>query len=129
MAAFRTVQLCLAGIGLLTAVCAVSARAQEDPFDPDWYDPALPYVKLGIVEDGVYAVTGADLRGLGVSPDAVDPATLRLFENGREIPAWYTADPSAPLTDTASLLFVGRRNRGYQEAWAYDGLANRQSST
>lgn len=94
------------------------ARAQAD-YDPSWYDPSAPHVKIGVVNDGVYRVSAAQLNAAGV-PATADPATFRLLEQGQEVPIVY---------DNGDLIFVGQRNRGADEAWAYDGDPSLQSST
>ena len=105
---------------LVTAwmVLPVSALGQS-AYDASWYDPAAPHVKIAVVEDGVYRVSADELASAGV-PTSADPATFRLLKNGREVPV---------DTDGGDLVFVGERNRGVQEAWAYGGDASAQSST
>jgi hypothetical protein len=70
------------------------------------------------VEDGVYRVSADELEGAGV-PASADPATYRLLENGREVPI---------DVDNGDLIFVGKRNRGTDEVWAYGNDASAQSS-
>lgn len=105
-----------------------SATAQSTDFDPSWYDPARPYLKIGVVEDGVYHITGADLAQAGVPTTSINPLSVQIFEKGKEIPLWYTGDESA-LADTAQFLFVGQRNDGTDELWAYQDQPDWQSST
>ena len=109
--------------GLAAASPAAHAQADfEPPFDAGWYDAGQPHLKLHVVEDGVYRVTAAQLQsaasaaGLG-TPDA---STFRLVENGRAVPLHLEAD--------GALVFVGRRNTGKEEAWAYQGRPDLQSS-
>ena len=104
------------------------AQAQEDPYDPSWYDPSRTYVKVAVVEDGVYQVTGADLTALGLSISSIAPRNLKLYKNGTEIPLWYTGEGNA-LTPDAKIYFVGERNQGTDEAWAYRNNPEWQSST
>ena len=39
-------------------------RAQ-DSFDASWYNPAAPYVKVKVAQDGVYSLKGSDLSTAG----------------------------------------------------------------
>ncbi len=105
------------------------ATAQTLDFDPTWYAPDRPYLKLAVVEDGVYALDGAQLQAAGAPLAAISPRTLRLFENGQEIPIWSTGDGATSLQTAHRVSFVGRRNRGTDEAWAYQDDPSLQSST
>ncbi len=118
---------------VLLAVCAcltalAPAQAQQADYDPSWYQPSRPYVKVAVTEDGVYSFSGEDLALLGVSTSGIAPSTLQLFENGREIPIWYTGQAGG-LDNEARIYFVGRRNRGTDESWAYSDRPDWQSST
>ena len=106
-------------IGLLAGLAGPAAA--QDAFDAAWYNAEASYVKLGIAQDGVYRVSRSTLEAAGLPPSA-DPATFQLFENGREVPTEYRPDEDA-------LIFVGRRNRGTDEQWAYNRNADWQSST
>ena len=97
----------------------VSAAAQPS-FDASWYDTDQPHVKISVAEDGVYRVTGADLQQAGLPLSEIDPATLRLLENGRPIPLQYEGDEGDGVQPGDGLVFVGRRNRGTGELWAYE---------
>ncbi|MEM6785084.1 MAG: C25 family cysteine peptidase [Bacteroidota bacterium] len=102
------------------------AQVQADGFDPSWYDAGQPHVKLSVVEDGVYRVTGAELAALGAN--GIDLSTLALIENGRRIPVHLDGNTSGSMQASDALVFVGRQNRGDDELWAYnDGSAATQS--
>ncbi len=103
------------------------ASGQDSGFDPGWYNPAAPYLKIAVTADGVYRVRGQDLLDAGAPLDAIDPATLQLFESGREVPLHVLA--GAPLPAGDLFAFVGRRNTGADERWAYDYDDGLQSST
>ncbi len=110
---------------LLVATCILlsgpAASVAQDAYDPSWYAPDAPHVKIAVVEDGVYRVPQSALNTAGVPAD-VNPSTFRLVENGREVPLDYRADEDA-------LIFVGQRNRGTDEVWAYNYNPTWQSST
>ena len=120
---------------LFALVCCVGlfatpdVRAQQDGFDASWYDSNQPYVKVAVTEDGVYQVTGADLAATGAPISSLQPSTLRLFENGREIPIRYTGAETTGMSAADAFTFVGQRNRGTDEVWAYNGNPDWQSST
>ncbi|HHP7239566.1 C25 family cysteine peptidase, partial [Longibacter sp.] len=107
--------LCFAALLLTT----VASQASAQPAETDWYDPSAEYVRVAVTEDGVYAVDRSSLEQAGLPPSA-DPSTFRLFENGSEVPIH--------LEPNGDVLFVGQRNRGEDELYAYNGVENFQSS-
>src|SRR6185295_6095487 len=46
---------------------------------PRRLEPDRPWVRLGILRPGLYAVSAADLAQAGVSTGSIDPASFRLF--------------------------------------------------
>ena len=107
-------------------------HAQSDEYDPSWYDPDQPYLQIAVAEDGVYRVSAGELRGAlptGTSLSDLSPATLRLFENGTEIPIELRGASDGQLDEADTITFVGRRNRGTDELWAYNYDRSAQSST
>ncbi len=77
----------------------------------------------------MYQITGDQLSAAGVAIGEVDPTTLRLLENGIEVPIWMDEGNTSTLQAGDALIFAGRQNRGDDETWAYDGDASLQSST
>ena len=122
----------VACLGLLVGLYVPPAAAQSGDYDPSWYDPEAPHVRIAVTQDGVYRVPGQQLRGAlpdGASLPSIDPSTLRLLENGQEIPLHLSGTDDGTLDASDALTFVGHRNRGTDERWAYSGDASRQSST
>lgn len=93
--------------------------AQTPTYDPDWYVAGQPYVKLFVAEDGIYRVESSDLAGLGLQIAGIDPATVRILEDGKEIPLWFEGG-GGQLGASDSFLFVGRANTGADEDWVYN---------
>ncbi len=76
----------------------VSASSMIDvhPFalSTDW-------VKMAVMENGIYGITGTDLTDAGLDISAVDPSTLRLFwHGGRQIPV-YTGEDAPEFRELA----------------------------
>ncbi|MFP4227850.1 MAG: C25 family cysteine peptidase [Salinivenus sp.] len=115
----------------LIVVCAGGcAPAHGQSYDPSWYDPEAPHVKIAVVEDGVYRVTGADLSSAlppNTTLDDIAPGTLRLLENGSEVPIQVTGVEDGSFDSDAAIQFVGTRNRGTDEDWAYDEPSDQSS--
>jgi len=105
---------------LLGVFLASPLLAQDTDFEPGWLVAGQPYAKLGVMEDGIHRFSLADLAAAGIPTTGIDPETLSLLENGRAIPL-HAAD--------GAFYFVGRRNTGHDEAWAYDNDADRLRSS
>ena len=124
--------ICLAGLGVLGTTGSV--RAQEYgglDYDTAWYTEGAPYVKIDVAADGIYRLSGGDIADAlpsGTSLSSIDPATLQLFERGQEVPLDVQTS-SASLGPDGAIVFVGQRNRGTDENWAYNDNPAWQSST
>ncbi len=115
--------------GVLLLLTWFSAAVAAQPsFDPGWYR-AGGAVKIGVVQDGVYRVTGADLAAAGFGLSGVEASRLELVERGRVVPLLRLGGTGPTLAATDTLVFVGRRNRGAEEAlWAYDAPGSQSSA-
>lgn len=109
-----------------TWVVGSLAIAQAPTFDAGWYQNQYPFIKIGVVHDGVYAVSREMLTRAGVPLSSLDRATLQLFYQGQEIPLYV---PAAPTSLDVTFAFVGHRNTGREEAWLYNKDHSFQSST
>ncbi len=116
----------LLGVLLLWVAPAGVVLAQE--FDTSWLDRSRAHVKIGIVRDGVYRITGEQLSAAGVPISQIAPSSLRMLEEGKEVPLLVSAGSSG-LGATDAIVFAGRRNRGADEQWAFAGIPQNQSST
>ena len=119
-------------VGGLLLLAPVGAVGQVgDGFDPGWYDPGAPHLQIGVTTDGVYRVPAEALEGAlpdGTRLADISPGTIRLLENGEEIPIQVEGAADGTLDPSDTITFVGHRNRGTDELWAYDGDATAQSS-
>jgi hypothetical protein len=120
-------------LGVVAAVlAAVPAHAQTDDYDASWYDASAPYVQIQVAADGVYRVDAAALRPAlpdGTTLADIPPETIRLLDKGREVPIQLSGTGDGRLDDGDTITFVGQRNRGTDELWAYNGDASAQSSS
>ncbi|MEW6749973.1 MAG: C25 family cysteine peptidase [Candidatus Latescibacterota bacterium] len=89
---------------------AVPRRAAAKPAAADWYDPAVPWVKVYVEADGIYRIDTAWLRRY-VDPEEVDPRTLRLFCLGEEQVVHVAGQEDGHLDGGDYLLFHGRHRR------------------
>jgi hypothetical protein len=118
-------------LALLLALCALF-DAQSAWAQSAWYDGSQPHVQIDVAADGVYRIDAASLRDAlpgGTSLSDISPETIRLIEKGTEVPIHLTGTGDGQLDPDDTIAFVGQRNRGTDELWAYDGDASAQSST
>lgn len=71
-------------------------RSAQGPSDStgDWFETGREYCRLSIARDGWYRVTPADIMAAGGEGSSIDPATLRVFCGGVEIPIVVRPDTS-----------------------------------
>jgi hypothetical protein len=81
----------------------------------DWYDPSFPYIKIYLVDDGVYSISGGQLENLGVNIGAIDPSSLQLFHKGIEQPIQVMSDNPNAMDRSDKVLFWGDRLSGENE--------------
>ena len=106
-----------------------AVQGQSTPFNPGWFSAGESFVRLAVLEDGMYRVTGAQLEQAGLSLNEVNPNSLRLLENGQEIPLWIEGGAQTTFQTGDAIIFSGQRNRGTGEAWAYNEDPSLQGST
>ncbi len=109
-----------------------SASAQSGGYDASWYDPEAPHVQIGVTSDGVYRVAASALQDAlpdGTALADIPPETIRLIENGEEIPIQLEGTGDGSLDPSDTITFIGQRNRGADEVWAYNYDESAQSST
>ena len=112
---------------LLFSAVAVLPRAGsgQSPladFDATWLDNEQEWFKLeiGIYEfDYIYQVSVSQLVAKGFPEGQVDPAELRLYEKGKEIPIEIIQPTPGMLESDDIIRFLGKRNDGSDEEWAY----------
>jgi len=130
MSLLRSIGLLLAWVLLMPSPPA-EAQSSDD-YDASWYDPDAPYVQIDVTADGVYRVTGDALEEAlpsGTALSDIAPKRIRLLKNGEEIPIQLSGMEDGRLDGSDRITFVGRRNRGNDEVWAYNYDRSAQSSS
>ena len=74
--------------------------------------PGRPRYRVEIDADGVYRITGADLRDAGLDIAAVDPQELSLTNRGERVAVLVTGEDDGRLDPEDALLFYAQRLRG-----------------
>ena len=77
----------------------------------DWYDPAAPWIKLFVRQDGLHRVDAQWLEKRDVDLNALDPATLRIFHAGEEQPVYVAGAADGRFDADDFLIFHGRYRR------------------
>jgi len=75
-----------------------------------WIDYDNEYVKLSIVEDGIYRITYLDLISYGIDPSSINPQKMKIITNGIEIPIYFSGEISTSFTQSDYIEFYGKRN-------------------
>jgi len=68
--------------------------------------------RLTVLHDGVYAVTGRELKEAGADLSGVDPRTICLTNRGRDIPILLEDHGDGMWDDEDRLVFIGEHNPG-----------------
>ncbi|WP_162713349.1 hypothetical protein [Salinibacter ruber] len=106
-------------VGGLLLLAPVGAVGQvSNSFDPGWYDPGAPHLQIGVTTDGVYRVPAGALEGAlpdGTTLADISPGTIRLLENGEEVPIQVEGAADGTFDPSDTITFVGHRNRGTDE--------------
>lgn len=93
--------------------------AQSQPLGNEWIKDGQTYLKIHVVQPGLYRITAAELQRAGLPTTTVDPTTIQLFHRGVE-QAIYVAGESDQRIDPADFLeFYGRGNDGVPDSLLY----------
>ncbi|RMG54144.1 MAG: hypothetical protein D6723_05660 [Acidobacteria bacterium] len=68
-----------------------------------------PAYKLLVDEDGLYAISYADLQTAGLPVSTIDPRTFKIFNRGKEVAIWVIGEDDGVFNPGDVLLFFGRR--------------------
>jgi hypothetical protein len=78
------------------------------PFTP----PSDQCLSIKVQNDGIYKLTGKELRDAGVPIQTIPTPNYRLFFRNKEIPIYISDGASRYLHDNDFLLFIGQKLRG-----------------
>ena len=77
-----------------------------------WFDPALPYLKLLIAQDGLYKLTYNDLSAAGINLSTINPQTFKVFNHGVQVPLFVAGESDGAMDPADYVEFYARRNYG-----------------
>ncbi len=78
----------------------------------NWITPNTPYLKMYIIEDGMYRIDKSDFINAGISTSSIDPRTVKVFYKGNQIPIYFHGEADGIFNDTDYFDFYGQRNYG-----------------
>lgn len=109
----------LTGVAMLMLFCS-SLYSQSNP---NWITPNKTYLKMYVIQDGMYRIDRNDFVNAGVNTATVDPRTVKLYYKGSEIPVYFTGQQDGTFDSGDYLDFYGERNYGGLSK-VYDHLNN-----
>ncbi len=75
-----------------------------------WFNYNSTYVKLGVVNDGLFRIYKGDLANLGVNVNGINPKTFQLFLYGKEVPVFVKDENTGVFSDSDYIEFYGTKN-------------------
>ncbi len=106
----------------------ISGIATAQTFGNEWINYSQKYLKIKIVQTGLYRIDSTSisnaLNSVGASLGSVDARNFQLFHNGQEEYIWVQGESDGVFNATDYLEFYGKGNDGSQDAELYGGAAN-----
>ncbi|HEY9704704.1 MAG TPA: hypothetical protein V6C58_19840, partial [Allocoleopsis sp.] len=84
-------------------------NGRDSIFGNEWIKEGQSYYKINIATDGVFRITGATLRTLGVPISSVTGSQFQLFKNGEEVTIFTSSNGN--FADNDFVEFYGQYNR------------------
>lgn len=82
------------------------------PQNYNWITPNQAYLKMYVVNDGIYRINKTDFSSAGVNPDVIDPRTVKVYYKGNQQPIYFFGEEDGVFNDADYLDFYGKRNYG-----------------
>ncbi len=77
----------------------------------NWITPNKTYLKLFVIQDGMYRIDKNDFTAAGVQT-SFDPRTVKVFHKGIQIPIFFQGESDGVFDDSDFFDFYGTRNYG-----------------
>ncbi|MCX7877156.1 MAG: C25 family cysteine peptidase [Ignavibacteria bacterium] len=87
----------------------------------NWITPNKTYLKLYVIEDGIYRITRNEFTSAGINTSVIDPRTVKVYNKGSEIPIYFEGENDGSFDQNDFIDFYGTRN--------YGGLTNTYLAT
>lgn len=124
-------------VSVLCWLLAIAQAAAQPLFGNEWIDYERAYLRIPVVETGMYKITGRELAAYGIPVDSILPSGLRLFAHGVEQAIEVAAADGEPVGGAPSggaspgeasrgflgmegyIVFYGQRNDGTADSALY----------
>ncbi|MEP7146480.1 MAG: C25 family cysteine peptidase [bacterium] len=78
----------------------------------NWITPNKTYLKMYIADDGMYRINKIDFTNAGINADIIDPRTVKVYNKGNQLPAYFQGEADGIFDAADYLDFYGTRNSG-----------------
>jgi len=78
----------------------------------NWITPNKAYLKLSVVDDGIYRITRTDFTNAGISTATIDPRTVKVYNKGVQIPIFFQGESDGVFDASDYFDFYGTRVYG-----------------
>lgn len=93
--------------------------AQSQPLGNEWIKYGQTYLKIPVVQPGLYRITAAELQRAGLPTTTVDPTTIQLFHRGVEQGIYVDGESDNRINPADFLEFYGQSNDGAPDSLLY----------
>jgi len=78
----------------------------------NWITPNQTYLKLYIIDDGIYRINKVDFTNAGINTGTVDPRTVKVYYKGNQVPIYFQGEGDGTFDNNDYFDFYGQRNYG-----------------
>jgi hypothetical protein len=93
---------------ILLLICCGESYSQNF----SWITPNKTYLKLFVIDDGIYRITANEFTAAGVNTTNIDPRTVKVYYKGLEIPVYFEGEQDGQFNPNDFIDFYGTRNYG-----------------
>lgn len=86
----------------------------------NWITPSKTYLKMYVISDGVYRINKIDFTNAGIPVTSIDPRTIKVYNNGNQIPIYFSGEADGTFNDNDFFDFYGERIYGGLTQTYYD---------
>jgi hypothetical protein len=78
----------------------------------NWITPNKTYLKLYVIQDGIYRINKNDFTQAGINTSSIDPRTVKVYYKGSQVPIYFEGEQDGSFDNQDFLDFYGHRNYG-----------------
>ncbi len=88
----------------------ISTLLYSQPYGNEWINHSQKYIKIKILEQGLYGISVTDAIQAGLISQDVNPGGFQLFNKGKEIPILITGSDDNLFNGNDKIIFYGEPN-------------------